>query len=418
MERAQARLMALFAVILLSLTAILTWWEPAEEGQKGALIWVAPETETVRTVRIERPDDVLTLTGSGQTWVLGEHEHPADWVRVQELLGDLATLTRAEALPDADGQGAGLGDPPQARVIVTLADGTTRQVDVGDEAVGYRTYVRLQDGSVGVAPGVIRRILADPADRFRDHRLFQFDPAAVRKVRIEGPEGTLEVEGEKTDWWLAGHSRADADRVDDLIMGLLETRMVRYDDSLPAPGEDVVFLVTVWLEDGTSHSMRVGENTPMGIVTQSALGELGVAQAESLVLLTQGPTDVGVETAFGLHLELSDRVVLTSADGSVWTGTRNGGAWEGEGADPWSVAQGVATAPMVYARQPPSAPTDTWLRVEVHSPSGVRTTRVGAHIEPGFRTAIDQDGGAPFRINVESLSFVDTLFGPGPSPVR
>ncbi|MEZ4241785.1 MAG: DUF4340 domain-containing protein [Myxococcota bacterium] len=68
---------------------------------------------------------------------------------------------------------------------------------VGDKApVGFRTYVRAADGGVAAVGGDLGHTLLADAQTLRDRHVLRFDPAAVREVRIDSPDGTLRVTGE------------------------------------------------------------------------------------------------------------------------------------------------------------------------------------------------------------------------------
>ncbi|HHO54708.1 MAG TPA: DUF4340 domain-containing protein [Deltaproteobacteria bacterium] len=405
------------SAILIVVSGIL-WWQGRQprddpsDPEATEPVW-AVSADEIQAVTLQRRGDTVRLEQLGGTWwVTAPARSLADRGQVQDLLSTLASMERGIPIeaPGGDLAPFGLGDPPTTRVVITTGAGE-QTLEVGDRApVGYRTYARGAGGGVVAVRGDANAALQVPASRFRDHRIFRFDPGAVRSVRIVGPSGELEVSGSGHDWWIEGFSRAEPDRVDDLVMGLLDMQFADILDETEGI-ESPTYDVHVTLEDGTVHRLRTGVETPLGTRVE-AWGDpevgrrIGLILPELLLQLGRGPTDVGIRTAFRIHLDRSDRVIATFGEARV-EASRSGPTWSApplsEGAA-YDLVQALADVGITYARVPPEPPGAPWGQLEVHEADRVRRVIVGEPVIEGYHHAVDADGGAPFRIPAEELA--------------
>jgi len=416
---AQLRWLSGLSLVLIALTGALWFLEPAEEladPEADSPIWTVVPSEVVR-VQIERASDTVVAERREAAWQLtAPTDWPADTTVIEDLLNDLSELDRGVPIdvePSQFGE-FGLGQPPEATVTLTTAEGLTQTLRVGTVApIGFRTYVLAADGTVAAGNGEVTPALLDPAMEFRDHRVFAFEPAQVRRVSLISDMGTLDVAGEGTEWWLSGFTRGDPDRVDALILGLLDLHLDQYLDR-PDPIRAPKFRVVVETADGTTQELRVGEATPMGQLLELPSGALGTAIPETLALLGQGPPDLGVSHAFGVDPEWTEEVRIT-VEGRTWETTRNGPAWAVAGSDDPGAAEAVSrlgAVRVVYMLQAPPPPDDVWATVEVLTRDVRRVIDIGGLLEgqdAGYRSAIDRGGGSPFRIADAEVSFFADL---------
>ena len=413
MDHSQGRLILILSGLLLAAAGVIRWQSAADpdpvDSEATAVVWEV-DAEAVTAVTLERRGDTVDLVlEDGVWWVSRPSDRvEADPDQVDDLLGVLAQIERGipVEVPDDDLEPFGLADPPQTRVQLVI-DGETLTLDVGTEVpITYRTYVRGAQGGVVAVNGDANRILAAPASQFRDHRMFRFDPGQVRGVRIEGPDGVLAVAGQGHDWWLEGFTRAEPDRVDDLVMGLLD---LRFAEITPVTEgiDDPAYVVTVTLEGQPEVWLQVGQTTPLGVVVQTSDGRVGFMLEDLVRQLGRGPTDVGIQTAFGVRMDHSDRVTATFDD-RRFVATRSGPDWSAEGMDPgraYDAVQRLADVGITYGRTPPDPP-DAWGLVEVTEASRVRRVAVGRAVVDGLHPAVDLDGGLPFRIPAADLEAV------------
>lgn len=403
--------MLLLTAVLLAVLGL--WWygedaEPDPDPDATAVVWQV-DADAVERVELQRAEGgrLALQRGEGGWRVVEPFEQPADADQVRELLDELRELGKGVPMDVALDRAAefGLGEPPRIRVTVTLEDGSVASAAIGSEApVGYRTYALDAQGAIVAVGGDPGRVLAAPAQQFRDHRLMAFTAAAVRRVRIESEQGTLEVHGQGTRWWLEGFGRADADRVDDLLLGLLDLRADRFLDV----ETDVMYpryRVTVLDEGGGAVAeLRVGDPTPMGSLVQIADGSIAIAAPEALALLGQGPTDLGAPSAFAIDLERSDTIEIRAGD-AHFAARRNGGTWQADGLEggaAWDAVAALADVPIVYRAEPPEAPLEAWAIVTVTEGDVTDVYEVGAEHD-GFRPARSVDGGTWVRVPVDAL---------------
>ena len=363
-ESAQTRgLLGLGTVLVLLIAALAIQGEPEVEvdAESTAPVW-SVDAELITAMRIERADGVVRLEREGETWWMVEPTRSrADPDRVRALL-QLTEVERGVPVPNpADPEEYGLGDPPRVRWTVSLQGDVERTLDIGVAApVGYRTYARGADGTIVAIAGDAERLFGEPIEVFRDHRMFDADPALVRAVTLWSPEGRLRLEGAGTEWRLVGYGRADPAQVDDVVMGLLDLRYdVIWDRAERV--EEAAYGAALELADGSVHELRVGDVTPMGAVSSTSDGRFGTLYAEQLKQISRGPTSIADPRAFAIDLEAADEVRV-ELDGVSRTALRNGPSWTSEGLRPDRVYRGVAAlseVPVTYRHDPPQVPTTT-----------------------------------------------------------
>jgi len=409
----QTRIAVVLASILAVLVLIQYAWKPPEDDldpEATVPIWAIEADDIVR-VEADRPDGRLAFEKRDGEWVIREPiEDRADPTEVGYLLDELERVKKGVAIEGADPAEYGLADPPTVRVTATLADGTAQTLDVGAEApVGWRTYVRAADGSVVAVAGIVGQRFQVNADEIRDRHLLDFDVATVRRVVIEGPDGTLDVHGEGDRWWVEGWTRADNGAVDDLITGL---RVAQVDAFVPDPApfglEAPLFRVTLDTTAGPL-GLEIGDVSSAGALVRTLDGRAGNVDPAKLAFIGQGPTDVGDPHAFPLAPSEDDAVEV-ALGGQTWKGTRSEG-WQVDGVDTTvaeEAVKAVADVPIRYRREPGPALTEVWGTVTVTRGDVVRVVEIGQVVEGEHRVARDRDGGSPYLVPKADLDAVAT----------
>ncbi len=414
MVETQTRGLLALAVALLVVMGLLFAQGPEElEADPEATVpmW-SVDGGQVERLTLVRPADTVTLVRDGPGWrIETPFEGPADPERVGAVIDALARVERGVPVPEPeDGAAYGLGATPEAVVSVVSSSGMEQQLRIGQEApVGYRTYAQRGEGPVVAVAGGLHPLVTESADRFRDHRVFGFDPGEVRRVWIRSPQGTLDLSGERTTWFLAGYGRADADKVDDVVVGLLDLRFDTFLDS----GQRVEggrYEVGVVEASGAEHVLRIGDETPMGVVASTEAGAFGTIYADALKQLDRGPRSVLDPRAFVLDLDRADEVTV-ELEGRHFHAVRNGPAWESEQV-PSDVAyravQALAEVAATHRAELPEGASEGHGKVMVRADGALRVIWLGEE-QGAFRLAHDGAGGDPYRVVVDDLAVFSDL---------
>ena len=410
MEERQLRMLGVLVAVMLALTlAVNLLGEPEEtfDPEATELIWDVEMASTQR-FELERAEGKLVFEREGKGWrMLEPVESLADNYVVQKLLTDITHIDKGIPLPELDAAGVKLGDPPRARVTLTDKEGVVTTLDIGmDAPVGYRAYVMAPSGVVTAVDAQFNSALNEPTSTFRDKALIRFDAGAVRRVRVASPGGVLDVHGKGKVWWLEGFGRADADKVDDLISGLLRLQFKLIQDVESVPMDSPVFTVDVETTKETL-TFHVGDRTPMGQVVYVKNGSGGMVEPQSLSLLGQGPVDIGDDHAIPAWPQLLESVEvalggqgfsLKKNEKNVWT---SGGEVEPE-ADAWLLE--MALASVHYRREPVPPLTETWGTVVIdHKDAEPFTIQFGQLVDGIYRATSDSRGGDPYLVPVADL---------------
>lgn len=409
MQDSQLRWMIGLSLLVLVLVTALSFelddGDPVDPDATGVVIEL-DDIDAVQRIEREVRGERLVLAKADDGWAMVEPDAAlADSFVVERFLDDLREMDRGVPI-ELDGEeldAFGLGDPPAARIRLTLSDGTEIDATYGEPApVGYRTYALDREGAV-VAVGGQSDLLLEPSSAFRDHRLLRIDPRRVRRVSLFHDGHELTVRGEGLEWWVDGFTRADPDRVDDLILGLMDLRydrIMNFPDAIAEPEARV----ELELEGSEVVELKVGERTPMGDrVDTDTLS--GMVFPESLALLGMGPTDIGDRHAIDMSLEADDRVQVEIGEVS-WEATRDGTRWRSAGLDEaqtWNRVNGLAQASIAYQLDPVEPPESVWATVTVWRGDTSRSIEIGPAREDGFHRVRDVRGGEPYRVRASEL---------------
>jgi hypothetical protein len=412
-DRAQTRLLAILAVLVAVVAAFLYLQGPEtapRDPDATATVWDLGEEDAIVAITLERESDTIKLVDSDDGWHLVTPLPPgrADEERAAALARALGSLSRGvpvEAPAERAGE-FGLGDPPAARVTVETSSGRSLVLDVGNEApVGYRTYVRGEDGSIVAASGDLHRQVTEDAPSFRDHRVFHFAPGDVQELSIASVDTTVALTREGGRWWVDGLGPADAARVDDLIGSLLD---IRFDTITGADGgaSDPVYTVEVLLAGGGRQSLRTGMPSGEEVEAVAADGRIGSIYEGLLRELGRRPEDLATETAFQIGLETTDEIVVVAGGRSI-RATRDGPAWNIEGTEDgaaYDAVAALAAVPVIgwVEGEPGAVAAQPDATVTVRAGEASWTVRVGGEIAPG-ETAAHYGRGRPARIPADGV---------------
>lgn len=414
MEQRQLRIMIILAVVVAALAVgALLLESGGEDGgyadEATADIWDV-DADAARRVHIQRPDGDVLLEEEDGAWRLVEPlDAPADGRRVGTFLGSLGRTERGIPIPEGELADFGLDDP-SFTVSLTTDEGAEAVLTVGDAAIGPRFYALTDDGGVAVVESRLREdLVGNDASWFRDRRLLDFSRSQVASVRIEGPEGTLDLRtGDDGQWWLSGFTRADYDAVQELLMALLSLRVDTYAEAVPGAVELARFHVEVRMEDGVVHTLAVGDETPQGLLAIRGDGTAGWLLPEPAAFLGQGPSDVGDPRAFPVDDVMVEQVDVELGERSA-TLQRDGDAWQRDGEDATSLREALRLARIHYRAEPVPPLDENYGRLTLHIAGREPVVVEVGQVLDEWRVARDSRGGEPYLVPLADLETITDL---------
>lgn len=401
MEARQLRLLVVLTAVLAAAVAVLWLAEPpGEERDEDATAQIAAGFEPAQAVRvrIERspgsdPDVVGLAKQDGMWFVTEPYQAPAD---VDRTIAVLRVLGQLKWGVPVQGQAESFGlEPPVVRATVTLEGGEEHTYTFGSTApVGYRSYMRAQDGSVAAVDGKPSEELLKRVAEYRDHRVFTYAPGDVVRASITSTFGTLQARKLDEGWFLDGFGRADLDAIDNWVTEMLNLRVDLFLDLDDETIDQPLYIVEVETTEATQR-LLVGRDTPYGKLVMFGDGLDGVIPHEILQMLERGPSDVGVTHAFPFEPTSDTRIVLSGAREADFT------QLEGEWTAPFEVLEVFRQAQYVYKLEPPAL-DEPDLIVRFEGSRGERVVEIGPAVE-GFRAVRERPGEA-LRVPVEELA--------------
>lgn len=399
-----SRLLVVLGSAVAAVGLALYLWEPVDTrlADGDVPVWNL-DADAISRLRLVRGDETIVLVREGDDWRLTEPvEAAADASEVRFVLDRLAELAGGRELPGEDLSQYGL-EPPRAELEVQLSSGASYTLALGDEApTGYRTYIQQPGGPPLVGQASLADVVEVELGALRERRVLGFAPEDVRRVRLSSPAGVLDVTGSGHDWFIAGWSRANVLKVEDLLYNLRGVRFLSFSpdtapDGIAEPGARV----EVSSHDAT-WAFSVGEQGPMGVFLRRDDGVAGFADPEQLGVLGAGPLDLVQRNPFRCDPETEDRVIIEQS-GQTLRLERGDDGWTGA-PDAAERVAALAAAESVYLREATPPLGELAATITVERDSG-RTTRVGVYQQVGtYRLARDLDGGEAFRVDAATLA--------------
>jgi len=188
----------------------------------------------------------------------------------------------------------GLGDG--ASTVRFAVGGVEKTLRIGGETpVGSNSYASIEgDKRVFTVASYQLSSFKKKLEDFRDRRILDFDPAAVRRVAVSWPGGRAVVERSDAGWRMLEpvSAPADADAIDDLLSHL---SFLRADSFVDEPGSDE----------------KMGLAPPQFAVELELAGEAEGAEPETLRFAVGGVDESGSERfargSTGSHYLISQR---------------------------------------------------------------------------------------------------------------
>jgi len=416
MNDSQWKVGAVLLAILVAVALLLRFGPtPEEEGdpQATTVVWSVEEAQ-ITEIQVAHGEVTLHLRRDGEKWkVLAPFSYAADTRVVDALAGELAAIQKGIPV-DGEKASYGLADPPVATVRLTLTDGKQALLKVGHPSpVGRKLYVEAEDGqAVAVTSDVHELLLAD-VEAFRDLRVVAFDPSQVDRATLSSAEGTLTVERKGGRWWLRGYGRADVDRVEDLLIGLLNIRLQHWEDPATSPPlEAVRHTASVHLGDGTEWVLQIGESdgtySPIRVPGGSAAG---VALTDELALLGQGPSDIGDPRAFPYDMTAVSEVAVDLPKGA-WTLQFVGESWQRDGKpEPRAAAalEALQRAEVDFVLEAPPVWIETAGSIRIREGDSESRWEVGPEVDR-WRWVRNTEGGDVIRVPAAAFGPIEAVF--------
>jgi len=228
----------LIATAVLAVLAAAVWWSNRQKkedtgAKKTPELWSLNQDDIV-SIEIARRDGERTRVEKGQdgAWRITSPEPlPGDKDAISSLVSSAAKLEADKVVEEkpADLSVFGLKDP-YARITVTLKDGKTRTLLLGDDApVGGGAFAQPEgDPKVYLLTSWVKGGLDKLAVDLRDKRLLTFDQSKLVRVELATKGQTIEFsKNAQGDWVISRPQtwRADQWSVDDFIRRLRDLKL-------------------------------------------------------------------------------------------------------------------------------------------------------------------------------------------------
>lgn len=228
----------LIATAVLAVLAAAVWWsnrqkkdEPESPAQPKLLSLKQDEITKIEILR--RGGETTRIEkGSDGAWRITAPEPlAADRSAIDSLVSSAAVLNADKVVEEKPQDLAVFGlKEPQARVVITLKDGKTRTVLLGDDApVGGGGYAQADgDPRVYLLTSWVKGGLDKLAVDLRDKRILTFDRDKIVRVELARKKEALEFSKNAQGAWVISRPqmyRADSWSVDDYVRRLQDLKL-------------------------------------------------------------------------------------------------------------------------------------------------------------------------------------------------
>jgi len=315
------------------------------EAEQGKLLDF--EASEVGKIELESAKGRIELTkGDGGTWtVTAPRQTGADQVTIDGLL---ATLEDAEVKKTLDEEPADLAPfglvEPEATVVLTLADGTTRKLSFGKKTpIGGSAYTRRgEESGVLLTADAVRTGVQKELDDVRDRSVFTFSDADAKEITIRGVEGEPTVLRKTgNEWMLVAPvaAKADAAQVRSMLASLRSLRATGFVDE-PGTPPDAKYQLTpprvavelVLAPDDATRTLLVGGATDdpqkKEVYAQSVPGDtVYVVGSHLYSMAAKRAMDFRDKTVLVFDKDKVASVVVARSDDAGFTLEKKDGAW-------------------------------------------------------------------------------------------
>lgn len=228
----------LIATAVLAALAAAVWWsnrqkrEEPESASSPKLLSL--KQDEITKIEIQRRDGETTriVKGNDGVWRITAPEPLAgDKSAIESLVSSAAALNADKVVEEKPEDLAVFGlKEPHARVVITLKDGKTRTVLLGDDApVGGGGFAQVDgDPKVYLLTSWVKGGLDKLAVDLRDKRILTFDRDKIVRMELERKKEALEFSKNAQGAWVISRPqmyRADSWSVDDYIRRLQDLKL-------------------------------------------------------------------------------------------------------------------------------------------------------------------------------------------------
>ncbi len=233
------------AVLLAALGGLLYWSNKKKKADESKPLvdtakifkWESGDIQKIELKRRDGEPTVLEKNKEGQWAIVAPKPYRADQDTVSSMVSTLASLNADRTVEDqaADLSPYGL-DKPSLEVTLTLKDGKTAKLLVGDEVpTGSGSFVKADgDPKIYTVAQYNKSTFDKSLNDLRDRRLVVFEQDKITRVELVSQGQTIEFgKNTKGDWAILKPKpmRADGIQVDELIRKLREAK---FDPSISA----------------------------------------------------------------------------------------------------------------------------------------------------------------------------------------
>jgi hypothetical protein len=228
----------LIATAVLAALAAAVWWsnrqkkeEPESPSSPKLLSLKQDEITKIEILRREGETTRIEKGGDGAWKITAPEALAADRSAVESLVSSAAALNADKVVEEKPADLAVFGlQEPRARVMITLKDGKTRSVLLGDDApVGGGGFAQVDgDPKVYLLTSWVKGGLDKLAVDLRDKRILTFDRDKLVRVEIARKKETVEFSKNAQGSWVISRPqmyRADGWSVDDYIRRLQDLKL-------------------------------------------------------------------------------------------------------------------------------------------------------------------------------------------------
>ncbi len=228
----------LIATAVLAALAAAVWWsnrqkkdQPESPAQPKLLSLKQDEITKIEILRREGETTRIEKGSDGAWRITAPEPLAADRSAIDSLVSSAAALNADKVVEEKPQDLAVFGlKEPQARVVITLKDGKSRTVLLGDDApVGGGGYAQVDgDPKVYLLTSWVKGGLDKLAVDLRDKRILTFDRDKIVRVELARNKETLEFSKNAQGAWVISRPqmyRADSWSVDDYVRRLQDLKL-------------------------------------------------------------------------------------------------------------------------------------------------------------------------------------------------